>query len=187
MTSELNQTQTRERALPVVLDVAGESGAPIPPQALAAWCRDHADAIKEALGTVGAVLLRGCQAGSPGGFREAVKAVSTDLSSYVDGNSPRRKIASGVYTSTEYPPEYMISLHNELSYSHSWPMYVIFGCVTAAETGGATPIADSREILRQLDPALVEEFRRKQVKYIRNLRGADGIGISWQTDRKSVV
>ena len=28
---------------------------------------------------------------------------------------------AGVYTSTEYPPEFFISLHNELSYSTRWP------------------------------------------------------------------
>src|SRR4051812_30632868 len=36
---------------------------------------------------------------------------------YVHGNSPRTKVGRNVYTSTEYPPEFTISMHNELSYA----------------------------------------------------------------------
>jgi hypothetical protein len=51
----------------------------------------------------------------------------------------------------------------------------------ASETGGETPLADSRAILRSLDPAVADEFRRRQVRYIRNLHGGRGFGLSWQT------
>ena len=33
---------------------------------------------------------------------------------YVHGNSPRTKVGRHVYTSTEYPQEYTISMHNEM-------------------------------------------------------------------------
>ncbi len=174
------QTQLNDQGLPALFQLAAAADGTIAPQALADWTQEQSSVLKAALRTAGAVLVRGCAISSPAGFREAVKVFSTDLFGYVDGNSPRRKIAAGVYTSTEYPPEYMISLHNELSYSHIWPRHLIFACISPPESGGATPLADSRTLLRKLDPALVEIFRAKGVKYIRNLRGDEGIGVSWQ-------
>src|SRR5262249_1200157 len=47
---------------------------------------------------------------------------------YVHGNSPRTKVGDNVYTSTEYPAEYVISMHNELSYAHAWPSRLLFTC-----------------------------------------------------------
>src|SRR5216683_2595955 len=40
---------------------------------------------------------------------------------YVHGNSPRTKVGNNIYTSTEYPPDHTISMHNELSYAAKWP------------------------------------------------------------------
>lgn len=110
---------------------------------------------------------------------------------YVAGNSPRSKLGQGVYTSTEYPPPYFISLHNEMSYSSQWPQRLFFCCLIEPTEGGATPLIDSRGLLRSLPGELVDEFKRKQVRYIRNLHGGSGMGKSWQetfeTREKSVV
>src|SRR5262245_26093009 len=69
---------------------------------------------------------------------------------YVHGNSPRTKVGKNVYTSTEYPPEYTISMHNEMSYSHQWPARLLFFCAKPAETGGATPVVDGLRWLESL-------------------------------------
>jgi alpha-ketoglutarate-dependent taurine dioxygenase len=139
----------------------------------------------------GAVLFRGFGVNTPSSFARCVRTLNGDLLDYVDGNSPRTKLAAGVYTSTEYPSEYYISMHNELSYSRKWPRKLFFGCIVAPQEKGETPIADSRVILNSIDTAVVEEFTRKGVKYIRNLQGGQGIGPSWQdtfetTDRSAV-
>ncbi len=128
----------------------------------------------------GAILFRGFSVKTPSSFARCVKNLDSNLLDYVDGNSPRTKLAAGVYTSTEYPSEYYISMHNELSYSHKWPRKLFFGCIVAPQEKGETPIADSRMILNSLDPEVVEEFTRKGVKYIRNLQGGHGVGPSWQ-------
>jgi hypothetical protein len=87
-----------------------------------------------------------------------------------------------VYTSTEYPPEYFVSLHNELSYAHRWPSKLLFFCAVEPQDGGETPIVDSRELLKRLSPELVERFVARGVRYVRNLHGdAKGTGLSWQT------
>ncbi|AMP99733.1 hypothetical protein AY601_2855 [Pedobacter cryoconitis] len=110
---------------------------------------------------------------------------------YVDGNSPRTKLSASVYTSTEYPKEYSISLHNEMSYSNKWPHLIFFFCQTPAEEGGETPIVDSRYILSQLNPDIVRDFEKHGVKYTRYLSGAKGIGKSWmdtfETTEKEVL
>ncbi|GAC1447381.1 MAG: TauD/TfdA family dioxygenase [Vulcanimicrobiaceae bacterium] len=99
---------------------------------------------------------------------------------YVGGDSPRTRLSDRVYTSTEYPAQYAISLHNELSYANKWPAQLMFCCTIPAEGGGETPIADSRAILRELDPAIRDEFVRRGLRYLRNLHGGDGFGRSWQ-------
>ncbi|WP_030342233.1 TauD/TfdA family dioxygenase [Streptomyces sp. NRRL S-1022] len=98
---------------------------------------------------------------------------------YVHGNSPRTKVGQNVYTSTEYPPQYTISMHNEMSYAHQWPARLLFFCERAPETGGATPVVDGARWLRSLDPEVREDFARG-VRYTQNLHGGRGFGKSWQ-------
>ncbi|MEU9575384.1 TauD/TfdA family dioxygenase [Streptomyces massasporeus] len=98
---------------------------------------------------------------------------------YVHGNSPRTKVGSNVYTSTEYPQEYTISMHNEMSYAHAWPTRLAFYCAVAPETGGATPVVDAALWLESLDDEVREAFRGG-VRYTQNLHGGRGLGKSWQ-------
>jgi alpha-ketoglutarate-dependent taurine dioxygenase len=143
------------------------------------------------LNEFGSILFRGFEIRDQQCFARIVRSIGGEIADYVDGNSPRTKIASGVYTSTEYPPAYSISLHNELSYAGRWPSRLFFFCLVAPRDGGATTLADSRSVLHAIDPAIVDEFRRKQVKYVRNLHSGIGYGKSWQqtfeTDDPSVV
>ncbi len=109
---------------------------------------------------------------------------------YVHGNSPRTKVGGNLYTSTEYPQRYTISMHNELSYAHSWPTRLAFYCEKAAESGGATPVLDGELWLNSLD----EEVRRAfagGIRYVQNLHDGLGFGKSWQdtfeTDDRGAV
>jgi hypothetical protein len=132
--------------------------------------------------THGAILFKGFKINTEGKFGSFMRALPLALGSYLDGNSPRTKLSDAVYTSTEYPAEFSISLHNELSYSNIWPARLYFCCLIAASTGGSTTIADSRILLDSLPSDLVREYEEKGVMYVRNLRGegAAGIGKSWQ-------
>ena len=179
--------------LPLIIEPESERTACV--DGLLSLFSSNADELEARLLVHGAALFRGFKVNTPSAFARCLRAISPDLLDYVDGNSPRTKLASGIYTSTEYPAEYFISLHNELSYSQKWPSRLFFCCIVAPEQGGETPIADSRAILRNLDASVTEEFNRKGVKYIRNLHGergvGRGIGPSWQDtfeteDRSSV-
>ena len=82
-----------------------------------------------------------------------------------------------------------IPLHNENSYAHAWPLRIWFFCQQPALAGGATPIADSRDVVGRLDPALVKRFADLGVMYVRNYR--KGVDLPWQevfqTDEKADV
>ncbi|WP_327028802.1 TauD/TfdA family dioxygenase [Micromonospora sp. NBC_01740] len=109
---------------------------------------------------------------------------------YVHGNSPRTKVGRNVYTSTEYPSRYTISMHNELSYAAQWPARLLFFCQIAAETGGATPVVDAELWLDSLDPQLRADFAGG-LRYQQNLHDGMGLGKSWretfETDSRDEV
>lgn len=167
-------------SLPLIIEAGRGSGNDASPEGLVAWYCDHADGFEQALLRHGAVLFRGFHVNNPAALLTAARAQCPQLRDYVDGNSPRTKLSNDVYTSTEYPPEDMIWLHNELSYSHQWPTRLFLSCVVAAAEGGETPVADGRHLLRALPPDIVETFAAKGVAYVRNLHGGLGVGPSWQ-------
>ncbi|WP_460068192.1 TauD/TfdA family dioxygenase [Streptomyces sp. YKOK-I1] len=125
-----------------------------------------------------AVVFRGFQV--PGdGLDPVLDRLLPRRLAYVHGNSPRTKVGSNVYTSTEYPQEYTISMHNEMSYAHAWPTRLAFYCAVAPTTLGATPVVDAALWLESLDDEVREAFRGG-VRYTQNLHGGRGLGKSWQ-------
>jgi alpha-ketoglutarate-dependent taurine dioxygenase len=119
----------------------------------------------------GALLFRGFDVSTPATFKQVVNRVVPELNDYRGGTSPRTKIDDGVYTSTEYPNQFEISLHNEMSYSATAPEFLFLACIVEPTDRGETPLADCRSILRRLSPELVQVFRRRKVKYQRNFFG----------------
>jgi alpha-ketoglutarate-dependent taurine dioxygenase len=109
---------------------------------------------------------------------------------YVHGNSPRTRVQGNLYTSTEYPPQFTISMHNELNYARQWPSRLAFYCQIAAQSGGATPVLDGALWLDSLDTEVREAFAGG-VRYVQNLHDGYGFGKSWQetfeTGDRSVV
>lgn len=133
--------------------------------------------IRELITEVGAVLFRGFDVGGVDRLNDAVRALSGDPLDYTERTSPRTSLAGNVFTSTDYPEDEEIFLHNECSYQTHWPLKVFFYCVTPPESQGATPLADVRQVYRNLDPQVVEEFVRRKWKYVRNFGAMGG---SWQ-------
>jgi alpha-ketoglutarate-dependent taurine dioxygenase len=128
----------------------------------------------------GVVKFTGININSIDDFQFIVNSISDKFLNYIDGNSPRTKLSSHVYTSTEYDKTQRITMHNELSYSATWPGKLFFTCLTPAETGGETLLADSRVILERMDKDIVSEIDAKGILYTRNLHGGKGIGQTWQ-------
>jgi alpha-ketoglutarate-dependent taurine dioxygenase len=162
-----------DRSLPLMLRPTAELD-------LVAWCRRHRQSLEQDLARHGALLFRGFAVSSVTEFERFVLTFTDDVLNYVEGSSPRTMVVEKVYTSTEYPPEYFISLHNELSYAHKWPGKLFFYCEQPAAGGGETPLADGRRVLELLPAGLLAKFRERGVRYFRNLRGGEGPGLSWQ-------
>lgn len=153
------------------------------------WLSENRALVDQILGTVGGVVLRDLGFASVSEFNQAVQIFRKDLLDYVHRSTPRSKVGGKLYSATEYPADRIIALHNENSYTDSWPSLIFFYCLVAAERGGETPVADSREVYRRIDPAIREKFEREGVLYVRNYN--EGVDLSWQevfqTDNRSDV
>jgi alpha-ketoglutarate-dependent taurine dioxygenase len=129
------------------------------------------------LSTIGGLLFRGFPIESAADFEAVIKMISQDLASYEFGSTPRSQIHNQIYTSTEYPPHQHIPLHNEQAYTTEWPMKIWFYCVQASSEGGYTPIADSREVYRNIPVRIRNRFIEKGVMYVRNY--GNGLDVPW--------
>lgn len=169
-----------DKSLPLLLEPEESSPASQSVSSLIESISRNRDLFESWLSQYGAVLLRGFAVDTPEEFETVVRAVQPTLLEYIEGDSPRTKITGRVYTSTEYPETYQISLHNELSYAHKWPRKIFFYCAVPPAQGGETPIVDCRDVLKALDAQLRERFISKKVRYVSNLHGGDRMGKSWQ-------
>src|SRR5688572_12208077 len=127
--------------------------------------------VQRELTTAGAILFRGFPIASLPEFERFVQRITPELLRYEFGSTPRSQLQGRIYTSTEYPAHQHIPLHNEQSYTTEWPLKIWFHCAQAAPEGGATPLADSRAVLRRIPAAVRARFERHGVMYVRNYGG----------------
>lgn len=125
------------------------------------WYARNVASVDQDLLAYGAVLFRGFPVAGEEQFERFAKASISELAAYTEGATPRKELKKGVYTSTEFPADQEIALHNELSYVPRPPRRLAFCCLVAPKTGGQTQIADVRNVHRRLDPALVAEFEAR--------------------------
>ena len=123
------------------------------------WAADNRDALRSLVIEQGSVLVRGL------GLRHAeeVGAVFRQLAPAgllieKEAFASRQTYSEGVYSSSKWPPNQPMCMHHELSYVLQPPTLMMFACLTAPTTGGATAVADSTVVLRSLPPQLVERF-----------------------------
>lgn len=145
---------------------------------LTAWAASCGEEIEARLQAHGGLLFRGFEVGGVETFERFMRITSGALLEYTYGSTPRTSVGGGVYTSTEYPAHLPIPLHNEMSYSRSWPARVGFYCRRPAERGGETPIADSRRVLALISPPVREAFASRGVMYVRNY--GEGLDLNWE-------
>lgn len=145
---------------------------------LRGWAASHRELVEQKLLGSGGILFRGFGIASASELEAFCAALTPDLMGYGERSTPRREVGGKVYTSTEYPADQAIPMHNELSYTDSWPAKVWFYCHLPASHGGETPIADSRQVYREIDPAVRGQFIERQVMYVRNF--GEGLGLTWQ-------
>lgn len=144
-----------------------------------AWAAANQEFIEAQLLKHGGILFRRLKLRGVAEFEQFIKTVAGELLDYSYQSTPRRRVNGNIYTSTEYPANQSIPLHNEMAYTHDWPMKIAFYCVTAAAQGGETPVADSRKVFARIDPKIKERFMQRKIMYVRNYR--DEIDLPWST------
>jgi alpha-ketoglutarate-dependent taurine dioxygenase len=141
------------------------------------WFLRHQELLEKKLIHHGALLFRDFGLTQETFFAH-LRGLPWPMMKYLESSTPRKEVGKNIYTSTEYPPEQSIALHNELSTARTFPLKVWFFCEIEPGERGQTPIADTRAICRRIDPGVLETFREKGWSLIRNY--GSGMGISWQ-------
>jgi alpha-ketoglutarate-dependent taurine dioxygenase len=145
---------------------------------LALWIRENRELISTYLSIHGGILFRKFGIHNAAGFEDLIQGLSGDLMNYAYQSTPRDRVQGNIYTSTTFPKDQQIPLHNENSYTNIWPMKIWFFCQQPTISGGQTPIADSRLVYQRLDPEIRSSFSERHVKYVRNY--GEGIDLPWQ-------
>ena len=147
---------------------------------LVSWAEAHRSEIDDLLLSHGGVLFRNWHVGGIDRFEAFLRAATgRELIDYRYQSTPRTNVRGRIYTSTEYPPEQVIPLHNEMSYARRWPTHIGFYCVQPSEAGGETPIADSRRVCARIGDKTRSAFEAGKVMYVRNY--SRGLDLPWQT------
>jgi alpha-ketoglutarate-dependent taurine dioxygenase len=152
------------------------------------WARGHRDLIEAALLRHGAILFRDFELSTSHDFEAFAEAMSPGLYGQY-GELPKQEEGHNIYRSTPYPQQKMILFHNESSHLASWPRKQWFFCELPASRGGATPLADIREVALRLPAGLADTFERKALLYIRTF--VAGLDVPWRhffgTSRRAEV
>src|SRR5206468_27650 len=162
-----------------VLDVDVQPGAPpmlrVEAVDAARWAAEHRDALRATVTEHGSLRVRGLNLRSAA-ETETVFRHLADLMIETEPFAVRRIYSHGVYSPSKWPPNQHMCMHHELSYRIDFPQLMLFACLTAPTSGGATPVADSEAVLRALPCELVERFERVGWLLVRNYN--DDIGAS---------
>lgn len=152
--------------------------ANVPGVQLAEWCKDKVSLLNDKLHKHGAILFRGFAVEQDEDFVRYLETMPYELLGYLERSTPRKEVSTRVYTSTVYPQEETIVLHNENSAANTVALRLWFYCSQPSPVGGETPIADSRKILSSIDPEIVEKFKRLGWMLVRNY--TEQFGYRWQ-------
>jgi alpha-ketoglutarate-dependent taurine dioxygenase len=142
---------------------------------LADWAQSHGQELVNLLNQRGAILLRGFAVPDMVALEAFADAISPDPAFYRERATPRSTIEGQVFTSTEYPKELRIYVHNENSHVTRWPRYLVFHCRTPPRTHGATPLADCRAVYNQLQQSIRDRFIEEGWLYRRTFNGRSAI------------
>src|SRR6266567_4208389 len=107
------------------------------------WVAKHREALRAVVIEHGSVLVRGL------GLRDATeigavfRRLASSLMTEREAFAPRRTYSDGVYSSSTWPSNQPMCMHHELSYTCAFPGLMLFACLSAPSSGGATAVADA--------------------------------------------
>lgn len=154
------------------------------------WVSQNRQKLNARLNAAGALLFRGFGLSSAGDFDAFVSAFEYPNFTYAESlsNAVRVNLTDRVFTANEAPPDVRIHLHHEMAQTPIFPSRLFFFCEQAPESGGATPLCRSDELLdrlRDAEPRFVVDCEQKGLRYSNVMPAHDdassGMGRSWRS------
>ena len=142
-----------QKGKPAIVQIAPGSN-------IESWASENRDALRASVTEHGAVLVRGLGLQDASGIAATFSELATDLISDREPFAMRSKIVEGVYSTTPWQAGQPMCMHNEMSYVAEPAGLMMFACLTAATSGGATGISDAATILKSLPSDLVKRFEK---------------------------
>ena len=153
-----------------VLEPGAVTGAP-------EWVAANRERLLAAVAEQGAVLVRGlpvAEAAALAGVRDALGLAPAGLA---EEFAAREDLGGGVHLAADWPGDREMCLHHERSYGVDFPRLVLMACLCPPVCGGATMLADTAAVLRELPDGLVGRFRAEGWRLVRNFR--PHFGLPW--------
>jgi alpha-ketoglutarate-dependent taurine dioxygenase len=152
------------------------------------WASARHEPLRQAVTDHGSLLVRGLRledAAHVGAVCRQLGALITETEAF----APRLRYAQGLYSASKWPPSQQMCVHHELSYALEFPSLMLFACLTAPASGGATPVADSPSVMRALPTTLVDRFERAGWLLVRNYNNDIGASLaeSFGTDDRFAI
>ena len=151
---------------------------------------DHlpAQEVMSLIKDAGALQLSG-YASSTDSFFDYTEKLGLSFIDYRGGAFQREEVnrKSTLMTVTGHKRGFPIPLHGELYYQRSQPDLLCFYCVSSALLGGATTIANAREVYELLPASTKKFFEDHPVKYIRRMPPSEWNKVYKTTDQEEVA
>jgi alpha-ketoglutarate-dependent taurine dioxygenase len=132
------------------------------------WAAGHRNALRAVVAEHGSVLIRGLGLRDAAGTGAVFQRLAVSLMPEKEAFAPREPHAGGLYSATPWPPNQQMCMHHELSYRLEFPGLMLFACLRAAASGGATAVSDSPAVLGALPADLVQRFEREGWMLVRH-------------------
>ncbi|MEV3854806.1 TauD/TfdA family dioxygenase [Streptomyces sp. NPDC050095] len=126
-----------------------------------AWAAAHRGALRGAVAAHGSLLVRGLGLAEPAAMAAVFRQLADTLMPDREPFAPRRRYADGVYSSSKWPPNQQMCMHHEMSYALEFPGLMMFACLEAPASGGATGLADAGAVLDALPAAVTKRFEQE--------------------------
>lgn len=155
-----------------------------------AFIKQHQAELESQLASSGALLFRGFPINSAETFDQFSAGFGYPNFTYQESlsNAVRINYTERVFTANEAPKSVEIFLHHEMAQTPISPSKLFFFCLSAAESGGATPLCRSDKLFEALkaeNPQLADDLKQKGLKYTTTMPADNdaesGQGRSWKS------
>ena len=151
---------------------ATEASAAVP---AGEWIGANRGEVDRLLNEHGAVLVTGLDVRSAADLAAARHAIGATPVGLAEDFAPRTDLGHGVYSAPSWEADREMCLHHERSYAVDYPRLLFMTCLRRPERGGATLLADTRDVLAALPAGLAERFRTHGWLLTRNYRPYFGL------------